>query len=287
MTCDGELVDIDDTALWVDARGPSDGVPVLLLHGGPGLDHHLFGDYLDPLADRGIRLIAFDRRGEGRSGRPDPATWTLERHAQDVIMLALALRLERYVVLGHSLGAFVALQHAVDYPATAIGTIASAGVPSGRWLEGAVGALEALEPPALREQVRRAWEVDGADATPEEIVTSLYEQLPFHFADPTDPRIDAYIARTDGLIGSPDAVARFDETPGIDLEDRLLDVPHPVLLLAGEHDRGCPASASVYMSKLLPDVTLRVFEDAAHMAFVEAQEDFLDEVATFVERISR
>lgn len=287
MTCTGRLVTIDDTELWVDERGPVDGVPLLLLHGGPGLDHHLFGDYLDPLTERGIRLLAFDRRGEGRSGPSDPATWTLERHAQDVIMLALALRLERYVVLGHSLGAFVALQHAVDYPATALGTIASAGVPSGRWLDGAEEALETLEPPSLREQVRRAWAVEGADAAPDEIVTSLYEQLPFHFADPTDPRIDAFIARTEGLIGSPDAVARFDETPGIDLEDRLLDVPHPVLLLAGRHDRGCPASASTYMSKLLPDATMRVFEDAAHMAYVEAQDGYLEEVVAFVDRVSR
>ena len=58
-----------------------------------------------------------DQRACGRSERPSPQTWTLERYAQDVIMLARSLGLDRYGVLGHSYGAFVALQHGVDYRA--------------------------------------------------------------------------------------------------------------------------------------------------------------------------
>ena len=49
MTGEGRLVAIDDTGLWVVERGPEDGMPMLVLHGGPGVDHHMFGDYLDPL----------------------------------------------------------------------------------------------------------------------------------------------------------------------------------------------------------------------------------------------
>ena len=49
---DGRHVDIGDVRLWVVERGPADGYPVLVLHGGPGLDHHMFGDYLDPLLHR-------------------------------------------------------------------------------------------------------------------------------------------------------------------------------------------------------------------------------------------
>ena len=85
----GELVRIDDTSLFVETRG--DGDPLILLHGGPGLDHHEFADYLDPLADE-FRLLFVDLRACGRSEPCPPGTWTLERHAQDVIMLARALR---------------------------------------------------------------------------------------------------------------------------------------------------------------------------------------------------
>lgn len=289
MTCDGRLVAIDDTELWVDERGPSDGVPMIVLHGGPGLDHHIFGDYLDPLTDRQIRLLFVDQRGHGRSGPSDPATWSLERHAQDVIMLALALGLDRYVVYGHSYGAFVALQNAVDYPGTQAATIASAGVPSTRWLEGIAGELERFEPVELREQVAASWARELEVRTPEEMVDLLYEQIPFHFADPRDPRIDDFVARTHGMIGSPDVTRYFaaNEYGGIDLEDRLLDVPHPILLLAGRHDRACPAAASEHMAKLIPDATVHVFEDAGHMTYVESHDEHLDAVAGFVDGISR
>jgi hypothetical protein len=49
----GRPVDIGDTALFVVEVGEPAGHPMVVLHGGPGIDHHEFGDYLDPLADRG------------------------------------------------------------------------------------------------------------------------------------------------------------------------------------------------------------------------------------------
>jgi len=68
-------------------------------------------------------------------------------------MLARTLGLERYAVLGHSYGAFIALQNAVDYPGMASQTIVSAGLPSARFLERVRDNLAAFEPEDLREQV--------------------------------------------------------------------------------------------------------------------------------------
>jgi len=106
----GRYVDIGDTRLYVVERG--NGYPLLVFHGGPGLDHHSFGNYLDPLADE-YRLILVDQRSNGRSDRAPEETWTLEQMAADVSALAKALELGQYAVLGHSYGAFVVLQHAV------------------------------------------------------------------------------------------------------------------------------------------------------------------------------
>jgi pimeloyl-ACP methyl ester carboxylesterase len=63
VTSAGELVRLDDTSLFVEERGA--GPAVIVLHGGPGLDHHEFADYLDPLAD-GFRLLLVDQRSQGR-----------------------------------------------------------------------------------------------------------------------------------------------------------------------------------------------------------------------------
>ena len=87
----GHHVEIDDTRLWVEERGG--GEPLFILHGGPGLDHRMFGDYLDALGDR-HRLLLVDQRSQGRSDRTPPDTWTLARLARDVSELARALDLE-------------------------------------------------------------------------------------------------------------------------------------------------------------------------------------------------
>ena len=107
------LIDVGDTRLHVTERGAG-ALALFVLHGGPGLDHTMFGSYLDPLGDV-CRLLLVDERATGRSDQSPPETWTLAQHAADVEALAAAMGLERYAVLGHSYGALIALQHAVDF----------------------------------------------------------------------------------------------------------------------------------------------------------------------------
>jgi pimeloyl-ACP methyl ester carboxylesterase len=284
MTCPGQLVRIDDTSLWVVERGPSDGLPLIVLHGGPGLDHHEFGAHLDPLIERGMRLLLTDLRANGRSEPCPPSTWTLERMAQDVIMLALALKLGRYAVLGHSYGAFVALQNAVDYPGMAAATIVSGGVPSTRWLEEVGDELAAFEPEELREQVATSWDREAGVRTPDDVASLMHDQWPFHFADPRDPRLAEYEVATAGAVYAPDVLRHFAtaSTGGIEVEDRLGEVTQPVLVLAGRHDRVCSVQAAEHMIRLLPNAQLRVFEHSAHMMFVEEPDAYVDAVAGFL-----
>ena len=286
MSGPGTSVRIDDCSLWVVERGPEEGFPLIVLHGGPGLDHHEFGDYLDPVCDDGVRLLLVDQRAQGRSEPTPPGTWTLERMAQDVIMLALALKLRRYAVLGHSYGAFVALQNAVDYPGQAVATVVSGGVASVRDLEGVADALESFEPAELREQVASSWDRESSVTTSEEVARLLHDQLPFHFRDPSDPRIAEYERRSAGAVYAPEVLRHFAtaEYGGIDLEDRLPEVTQPVLVLAGRHDRVCPAEASERMARLLPRAELRVFEESAHMTFVEEPEGYVKVVRGFIGR---
>jgi proline iminopeptidase len=286
MTCPGELVRIDDTSLWVVSRGPADGDPLIVLHGGPGLDHHEFGDYLDPLAEDGIRLLLVDLRAQGRSEPTPPETWTLERMAQDVIMMARAMRLERYSVLGHSYGAFVALQNAVDYPGMATRTIVSGGIASAKYLDAVEPNLEHFEPAELREQVATSWAREADVRTQEDVASLMHDQWPFHFVDPFDPRIEEYERRTAWSVFAPDVLRWFATQTygGIELEDRLGSVTQPVLVLAGRHDRTCPVAASRRMVELLPNAELHVFEQSAHMTFVEEPEAFLEAVRRFLSR---
>jgi proline iminopeptidase len=279
-------VDVGDTRLWVVERG--DGFPVLLLHGGPGLDHHEFGDYLDPLTDH-YRLLLVDQRAQGRSDKAPRETWTLQRMAKDVTALAHALDLTNYAVLGHSYGAFVALQHAVDFSDEPAGTIVSGGLPSTRFLEGLDARLAAFEPVELREQVQASWAAEPTVETPEQLKALLDDQMPWHFADPRDPRIADFNARTAGLVGAPDVLRHFanEGYGGIDVEAALPGVGHPVLVLAGRHDRTCPVEAAEVIAHGIPGAELVTFESSGHMTYVEEQDRYVTTVRDFLDRVRR
>jgi len=269
--------------LFVESRG--DGYPVIVLHGGPGLDHHEFADYLDPLTD-GFRLLLVDLRACGRSEPCPSHTWTLERHAQDVIMLARAMGLGRYAVLGHSYGAFVALQNAVDFPGMAAQTIVSSGVPSMRWLAAVERNLEAFEPVELREQVTASWAREAEVDSQEGFAELMREQFPFHFADPLDPRIEEHLTLTADMIYAPD-VLRHASAAGygdIEVEDRLGEVSSPTLVLGGRYDRTCVVQASEATAAGIPGSELVVFERSGHMTFVEEPERYVAVVRSFLQR---
>ena len=58
---------LNDTELFYVEVG--EGLPCLMMHGGLGFDHTSLHPWLDPLAEV-MRLIYYDHRGNGRSGRP-------------------------------------------------------------------------------------------------------------------------------------------------------------------------------------------------------------------------
>jgi proline iminopeptidase len=277
------IVDVGDTWLHVVVRG--EGYPVLVLHGGPGLDHHEFADYLDPLAGE-HQLLLVDQRAQGRSTPCDPATWTLERMAADVVALARALELPRYAVLGHSFGAFVALQWAVDFPGEQGPAIVSSGLPSSRYLERVAENLQAFEPVELRERVVASWANEQGVRTPEDVAALLHDQMPFHFADPLDPRIADYERRSADAAYSAEVLRHFSREGygGIEVEDRLGGVRRPVLVLAGRHDRTCVLDGARAIAEGIPGAELVVFEESAHMAFVEEQERYVEAVRSFLAR---
>ena len=280
------LVDVGDTRLNVEERGAGE-LALIALHGGPGLDHTMFGEWLDPLGDA-CRLLLVDERSQGRSEPSAPETWTLDQHARDVDALATALGLERYVVLGHSFGALIALQHAVDFSGRPAGTVISSGAPSERRLMSHVEReLERFEPVELREQVQASWAREANAQTQEEVGALLDDQLPFHFADPRDARIDEMRAAMAGAVYAPD-VLRAAATDGyghIEVEDRLGDVRHPVLVLAGRHDRTCSPQAAEVIADGVPDAELVVFEHSGHMTFVEEPDAYRDAVRRFLARL--
>src|ERR687885_405621 len=167
----------DRYRLFVEELGS--GFPLIVLHGGPGFDHSMFRPYLDPLADE-FRLLYVDERGQGRSDRVDPKTLTLSVWARDVDLLAEALELARFALLGHSFGAIIATTHAIEL-GTAAGYVISGGGDSSAALDADVQpSLERLGDEGAA--IARSWEDEKTVQTEAEFAALMKTQLPFHFA---------------------------------------------------------------------------------------------------------
>jgi lipase len=99
-----------ELAIWRAGSGPD---PVICLHGITA-QHRAFNALARYLASS-RSLVGMDLRGRGDSGKPESG-YGLEAHAGDVIRVLDHLGLNRAVILGHSMGGFVALEAALSYP---------------------------------------------------------------------------------------------------------------------------------------------------------------------------
>lgn len=106
-------VRVRGTHLAVEIRGSGD--PVLLVHGG-GEDSSMLAGQAESLADAGFRVISYDRRGTGRSGRDSWPGSGAPQHADDAAALLDSLGHCPATVVGVSSGGVVAMALATRHP---------------------------------------------------------------------------------------------------------------------------------------------------------------------------
>ncbi|WP_406844629.1 alpha/beta fold hydrolase [Flavobacterium soyae] len=102
--------------LYIKTYGNENNEPIIFIHGGPSGNAALFeGTTAQNLADKGFYVIAYDRRGEGRSADPD-AKFTYEEAFQDLNSIYKKYHLKKAVLLSHSFGGLVATLYTNKYP---------------------------------------------------------------------------------------------------------------------------------------------------------------------------
>jgi len=106
--------DLDGTRIHFIDMGS--GTPVILVHGFADSTYSWHRN-LRPLLDAGFRAVLLDQPGLGRSGTPPPSyVYAVENQAAAVLALADHLGLERFCLVGHSMGGGIALYLTVNHP---------------------------------------------------------------------------------------------------------------------------------------------------------------------------
>jgi pimeloyl-ACP methyl ester carboxylesterase len=267
----------DGISLWVHELG--EGLPVIVLHGGPGLDHSMFRPYLDPLADE-FRLLYVDERGQGRSERVDPETLSLDVFVRDVDLLAEALNLDRFALLGHSFGAIITAKHAIERGTATAYVISGGGESSERLLADVEASLDALGDGGAA--IADSWEQEKTVETEEELKELLRVQMPFHFAG------EPPAGYGEDAIGTPEVLRHFASVGygEFDYTPDLGRVSKPTLVIVGELDRTTTPRAARVLHEHIPNSELVVVPGVGHMSFVEQPEPYIGAVRGFLRRVA-
>jgi len=130
-------------AIYIDDGG-SGGLPVIFLHSFGGDSSH-WASQLDHLRHH-RRALAIDLRGHGKSARPNDDDYSVKAFVRDLESVVKELKLQRFVLVGHSLGAAIANAYAAEHPRRVAGVV----------LVGAPGRT----PPAQSAQVLASLDAD-------------------------------------------------------------------------------------------------------------------------------
>lgn len=289
LTTDG-FVAVPGGRIWhrvVNANHP--GIPLLIVHGGPGLSH----DYLVPLSRLGIDrpIVFYDQLGCGRSDKPgNPALWTLERFAVEIQAIRDSLGLDRVHILGHSNGSLIVARYvSAGTPAGVSSAILSNPVLSASRLMADGRKLLAELPRSVRETIMKAVDEGSFDSADYGNAWEVFEKrhqcrmqtMPSILRKTFDNADFTMFDSTWGL-GIPFVVTGSFKS--VEAANWMSHVGVPVLFITGRYDYVSPESVEVYHQNT-PNSEVGIVEDASHFPHLERSDHFLEIVKDFLQRV--
>jgi pimeloyl-ACP methyl ester carboxylesterase len=276
-------VAVNGTRLWFDVDGCAlvpDG-PVLrrrptvvLVHGGPGsYDHSYFKPHFSPLAAQ-AQVVYLDLRDHGRSRRHDPARWSFEVCADDLRAFCDTIGIDRPVVLGHSLGGFIAMVYGARHPGHAAALILQSTMARFDQ-ERLVDGFRSTAGDEVAELARRDY---GGDP-----VTDAEGARVFAAFGPNVPSA-AELARR---VSNPDVgVVGMELLRRLDILAQLARITSPTLVCVGRLDPVTPVTAArEIVDALSPEIgRLEVIEGAGHFPWLDRPDLYWPLISAFVHR---
>jgi proline-specific peptidase len=270
--------------IWYQSIG-NGGIPLLVLHGGPGAGH----DYLKPLEglakDRPV--IFYDQLGCGKSDQPDDRSlWRIERFVAEIDTVRRALGLEQVHLLGQSWGGWLAIEYMLTDPSGVVSlTLAStsASVPQ---FVAETKRLKAKLPSEVYETMQR-YEASGDYHHPdyEEATLEFYRRHVCRSAEWPEPLLRSLDNLTDNPVyetmNGPNEFMVIGKLRYWDRTDRLSEISAPTLITVGRYDELTPACAET-LHRGIPNSQVTIFEESAHVAHLEETEKYLQVVADFL-----
>lgn len=273
--------DIYGTKLYFKTVG--EGEPILIIHGGPGLEHSYLLPHFSELAKK-HKLIFFDLRGHGKSdANIDSAHIQLSYFVDDIEEMRKAFGIQKLILLGHSFGGLLAENYAAKYPSNLKAlilvspaahdskyTIEASKVITGRTTQQDLADRQTVmsssefkkgDPKAYEKLFRINFRTGFANKT---LIDSL--QLSF----PKDYEERSMVLRK-----------MYPENWFYSPSTKFANILCPVLIIYGEFDAMPKACYEDLQARILKP-TLVAIPNAGHFPFIEAKEQFFAETEKFL-----
>jgi pimeloyl-ACP methyl ester carboxylesterase len=251
------------------------GRPVVLVHGWP-LSSDMWEYQATALASEGYRVIAYDRRGFGRSDQPW-AGYDYDSLADDLAAVLDACRVEQATLVGFSMGGGEVARYMTRHQARHVARVAFVSSvtpflvktddnPNGvdrSVFDAMIEGLEKDRPAFLASFARKFY---GDSLIKPAVSKELLEWT-------------ASLAFQGSARATRACVRAFSET---DFRADLAALTVPTLIVHGDADATVPIDVSARVAaKLVPGATLAVYEGAPHGLFITAKEQLASDLATF------
>lgn len=274
------------------ARDLGNGVPIIVLHGGPDFDHRYLLPELDRLSDS-YRLVYYDQRGRGLSAegvRPEDVT--LNSDIEDIERVRDHFKLNSVVLLGHSWGTVLALEYALRFPERVSGLILMNPSPAcaadyqelrKEWME--------KRPEDMQRRKAVADSPAYRQGDPEAV--TAYYRIHFKPALARQEDYEKIIARmgatftSQGVLKARAVEARLmNETwasPDFDLLPKLKALRMPALVITGDHEF-IPAQTAEHIAQAIPNARLVTLKDCGHFSYLESPDAVHQEIDNFLRK---
>ncbi len=274
--------------VWYKIVGDGPGVPLLLLHGGPGVGH----DYLEPLEVLGNDrpVVFYDQLGCGKSDIPDDTSlWHIDRFVQEVDSVREALGLDRVHLFGQSWGGFLAIEYMVTAKPKGIVslTLASTGASVSAYLAGARELIKHL-PDDVQHTIARCEEAGDTQSLEYQAASMAFYQKHLCNLQPWPPASLRSMANAAGspVYGIMWGPSEFECTGTLsswERADRLGEINVPTLITSGRDDEMVPALQE-QMRDAIPNSEWVLFENSSHSAHAEEADEFARVLRAFLAR---
>ena len=265
------VVSPDGVPLSVQEYGDADGAPVIFVHGLLG-SHLSWEAQVESPALRRHRLITFDLRGHGQSGKPSEAERYIEgrRWAQDLRAVLRASGARRPVLVGWSLGAAVISNYLASE-----GDADIAGVVY-------VGGVVELDPAQIASHPEVYRDMTSADLRTRLDAERAFVALCFH-RQPEAAVFQRLLANAS--LASFD-MQRVVHRMSVDAVHGLGRTSKPMLQIYGAQDALVRAKPSADRARALnPAIRTSFYEEVGHAPFVESAPRFNEELGAFIEAV--